>query len=99
MRFEWGFKKEHVNIKKHGLTFEEAREALTCGTVVVLRKDNDHNEPRFAFLGMCKRHNVLVVVVAYSEETVTRIISAKKATKSERKFYEAQLWFQERGFA
>jgi uncharacterized DUF497 family protein len=91
MHFEWDPKKEQLNIKKHGISFEEAQEALTCGTVVVLNEDGRHDEQRFVFLGMCKRLDVLVVVVAYPEETVTRIISARKATKSEREFYEAQL--------
>jgi uncharacterized DUF497 family protein len=45
----------------------------------------------FVFLGMCKKLNVLVVVVAYPDEKVTRIISARKANKKERLLYEAQL--------
>lgn len=40
---------------------------------------------------MFKKLKVLVVVVAYAEEELTRIISARKANKVERKFYEAQL--------
>ncbi len=91
MRFKWDPKKEQANIKKHGVSFEEAREALTCGLVVALRDDDRHDEQRFVFMGMCKRLNVLVVVAAYPEEDVTRIISARRATKRERKFYEAQL--------
>lgn len=91
MKFEWDPKKESANIKKHGISFERAKEALACGTVIVLKEDNDHDEERYVFLGMCKKLNVLVVVVAYPEETVTRIISARKATKKERLFYEAQL--------
>lgn len=91
MRFEWDDDKEKANIKNHGISFQEAQEALTCGTVVVLREDARHDEQRFVFLGMCKRLNVLVVVVAYPEETVTRIISARKANKKEGKLYEAQL--------
>ena len=49
-------------IKKHGISFEDAKQALNCG-----------------------------LVVAYPEEETTRIISARKANKKERKFYEAQL--------
>ncbi len=91
MRFEWDTKKEQANIKKHGVSFKEAEEALTSAIVVVLKEDFDHDEQRFVFLGMCKRLNILVVVIAYPEETLTRIISARKSTKSERSFYEAQL--------
>jgi uncharacterized DUF497 family protein len=56
-----------------------------------MRVDTRHDEQRFVFLGMCHKLNVLVVVAAYPEEEVTRIISARKANKAERKFYEAQL--------
>ena len=91
MRFEWDTQKEQKNIKKHGISFEEAQDALTCGAVVVLKEDERHDEQRFIFLGMCKRLKILVVVVAYPEELVTRIISARRATKSERIFYETQL--------
>lgn len=58
---------------------------------MVLKEDTDSGEERYVYLGMCKKLNVLVVVVAYPEDEVTRIISARKATKGERKIYEAQL--------
>ena len=59
--------------------------------VVVLKVDDDYDEGRFVFLGMCGKLNILVVVAAYPGETVTRIISARKATKKERLFYETEL--------
>ena len=91
MKFEWDPVKETINVKKRGISFEQAKEALTCGLVVVLKEDKDHQEERYVFLGMCKKLNALVVVVAYPDETVTRIISARKATKKERLFYEKEL--------
>ncbi|MBL7542186.1 MAG: BrnT family toxin [Bdellovibrionaceae bacterium] len=86
-----GQKKAKVNLKKHGVSFEEAKEALTCETVVVLKEDSDSGEERYVYLGMCRKLNVLVVVVAYPDEDITRIISARKANKMERKYYETQL--------
>lgn len=91
MKFEWDPQKESININKHGISFQQAREALTCGMVVVLKEDDDYDEGRFVFLGMCGKLNILVVVAAYPGETVTRIISARKATKKERLFYETEL--------
>lgn len=91
MRIEWDAQKERINIKKHGVSFSDAEEAITCKTVIVLKEDLRHNEQRFVFMGICKRMNILVVVIAYPEDSVTRIISARKTTRSERTFYEAQL--------
>ena len=91
MRFDWDHRKEKANIKKHGISFAEAQDALTCGLVVVLQEDQSHDEQRFVFLGMCQKLNVLVVVIAYPDDELTRIISARKANKAERKFYETQL--------
>ena len=91
MNYEWDPKKQKANLKKHGVSFEDAKEALNCGLVIALKEDSDSGEERYVYLGMCKKLNVLVVVVAYPEEEITRIISARKANKKERKFYEAQL--------
>lgn len=91
LKFEWDSQKEASNIKKHGVSFEEAKEALTCGLIVVLKEDDNHNEDRYVFLGVCKNLRVLVVVVTFPTEVVTRIISARKATRRERLFYEEEL--------
>lgn len=91
MRFEWDSDKESVNIKKHSVSFEDAKEALNCGLVVVLKETHQNGEERFVYIGLSKKLNVLVVVVVYPDENITRIISARKANKRERKFYEAQL--------
>jgi uncharacterized DUF497 family protein len=91
MRYEWDIQKEKINLQKHGIAFQQAKEALQSGIVVVLKEDSDSDEQRYVYLGMCKKLNVLVVVVAYPDENITRIISARKANKKERKFYEAQL--------
>ncbi len=91
MQYKWDPKKQQANLKKHGISFEDAKDALNCGLVIALKEDSDSGEERYVYLGMCKKLNVLVVVVAYPEEEITRIISARKANKKERKFYEAQL--------
>jgi uncharacterized DUF497 family protein len=91
MKYAWDINKEKANIKKHGVSFTEAREALSCGLVVVLKEDLDSGEERYIYLGMCKKLNILIVVAAHPEERLTRIISARKALKKEKKFYETQL--------
>jgi len=91
MRFEWDPAKEKINLRKHKVSFADAKEALNSGLVVVLKEDSDSGEERYVYLGLCQKLNILVVVVAYPKEDVTRIISARKANPRERKFYEAQL--------
>ncbi len=91
MKFEWDPQKEKTNQKKHGVSFDDAKDAMTCELVVVLKENSDSGEERYVYLGMCKKLNILVVVVAYPDEQITRIISARKANQRERKFYEAQL--------
>ena len=88
MRFSWDPKKAAANLKKHGVSFEEAstvfRDALsTTGS------DPDHSagEHRFVTFGISKRNRLMVV--AHTEETDSiRIISARLATRQERKIYE-----------
>jgi uncharacterized protein len=91
MQYEWDSHKEEINIKKHRVSFSDAKEALTCGNVMVFKEDNENDETRYIFMGISKKLNVLVVVVAFPEEEITRIISARKANKKERFVYETQL--------
>lgn len=91
MYYNWDPAKEKTNIRKHGVSFSEAKEALNCGLVIVLKESSEFGEDRYVYLGICKKINILVVVVAYPDEVCTRIISARKANKRERKIYEAQL--------
>ncbi len=89
MYFEWDEKKNHINIKKHGISFDEAKSVFFDERALV-RDDPDHSEDeeRFLILGLSKKTNLLVVCHCYrASETVIRIISARKATKSESKFY------------
>lgn len=84
MRFVWDSGKEATNIKKHRVSFNDATEALSCGLVVVLKETHQSGEERFVYIGLCKKLNVLIVVVTFPDENVTRIISARKASKRER---------------
>lgn len=91
IKYEWHSSKEISNLKKHKVSFNEACEALCCEVVVVLKESHQNGEERYVYLGLSNRLNLLVVVVTYPEENVTRIISARKANKKERAYYETQL--------
>ena len=89
IRFEWDENKNRINQDKHSVSFEEAQTVFYDLEAVVL-DDPDHSddEERFIILGLSETVNVLVVCHCYREsETVIRIISARKATKTETEYY------------
>jgi uncharacterized protein len=92
LRFEWHPAKAAANLRKHGVSFEEAETAFSDEHALVL-DDPDHStgEDRFVLLGLSAALRVLVVVHAYREaDAVIRLISARKATRSERAQYDAR---------
>lgn len=93
LRFEWDPQKNRTNQQKHGVSFEEA-ETVFADERAVLLDDPDHSasEDRFLLLGFSAGLRTLVVCHCYRETDETiRIISARKATRSERREY-AQRW-------
>jgi uncharacterized DUF497 family protein len=87
--FEWDKRKEIVNIKKHGISFEEARTTFYDENAVqFFDPDHSDEEGRFILLGVSHRLNTLVVCHCFrEEETMVRIISARKADKDEANVY------------
>lgn len=87
--FEWDENKNKLNQRKHGVSFEEAKTVFYDDEAIVI-DDPEHSreEERFIILGLSNRANLLVVChCCRVSETVIRIISARKATKTETKFY------------
>ncbi len=88
LRFEWDQRKADSNLKKHGITFQEAT-SVFADTLSVTIPDPDHSasEARFLDLGLSHRNRLLVV--SYTERgEIIRIISARRASRPERKAYE-----------
>ena len=91
--FHWDPAKNTANQRKHGIAFEEA-ETVFAEERAQLLDDPDHSlsEDRFVLLGLSTAFRVLVVVHSYRDQAGTiRIISARKATASERAHYD-QRW-------
>ncbi|PJZ75280.1 BrnT family toxin [Leptospira neocaledonica] len=91
--FEWDSAKNSSNKRKHGISFEEAKTVFYDENARIIN-DPDHsdNEERFIILGFSHKLNLLMVSHCYrSSKDVIRIISARKATKSESKQYETFL--------
>ena len=88
--FEWNQAKATANLKKHGISFEEAKSVFydECAIQFYDESHSELEEDRFLLLGLS--HSLNVLLVCYSErdsDDVIRIISARKATKNERKHY------------
>ena len=86
MRFHWDAKKARANLKKHGVSFEEAQSAL--GDKLGAYYPDALHDGRFVLIGYSKRHRVLYVVHADVTVDEIRIISARKATKREKAHYQ-----------
>ena len=85
MRFEWDGAKNRKNMRKHGLSFEEAQTVfLDENAIRFFNPDHSQDEDRFIMLGMSFKLRVLVVCHCYRKnESVIRIISARKADSKE----------------
>jgi len=86
MTFSWDLKKANENLRKHGVDFADAVIALEDENALTI-EDIGHDEQRFKTLGLGPNLNVLFVVHAERSEDIIRIISARKADRSETKQY------------
>lgn len=89
LRFEWDPRKAALNLRKHGVSFSEAETVFTDERALLI-DDPDHSgaEDRYLLLGLSSSLRLLVVAHSYRvTDTVVRIISAWKATRTERRQY------------
>jgi hypothetical protein len=88
MEFEWNPDKAVINLKKHNVSFQEAATVFNDALSVTF-PDPDHSvgENRYIIIGISRFGQVLVVSHT-DRENRTRIISARRATRQERRFYE-----------
>lgn len=87
--FQWDKNKALINEKKHKITFEEAK-TVFYDLFAVYLDDPEHSldEERFIVLGESEDDNILMVCHCMREnDTIVRIISARKATAKERRIY------------
>ena len=89
MTFSWDPKKADENLKKHGVDFREAATVFD-DTLSTTFPDADHSagERRFLIIGMSAAGRILVVLHTEAAADLIRIISARNATRRERRFYE-----------
>ncbi len=89
VRFEWDEKKHILNKRKHGVSFDEAQTIFADENGLLLDDpDHSHDEDRFILLGLSSTPRLLVVSHTYlKDDAIIRIISGRKATRSEQKQY------------
>lgn len=86
--FEWDEEKAQINLKKHGVSFEEASSVFACPLSLTIADPlHSNEEDRFITLGESNNGRLLVVVTTDRGESI-RIISARIASRRERKNYE-----------
>ncbi len=93
IQFEWDPSKNETNKKKHGLSFETAKEVF-YDEFAILFDDPDHSieEDRFLIIGAIQTEQICIVSHCFRDnENRIRIISARKATKNEQRIYFERL--------
>jgi uncharacterized DUF497 family protein len=88
--FEWDENKARNNLKKHGVSFEEAQSVFFDENArIVPDPEHSDDEARFLLLGISANVRILTVCHCYrQDEKTVRIISARKATNCEAKQYQ-----------
>ena len=89
MNFEWDGDKAAGNLKKHRIDFADAVTVFDDLNAITIN-DPDHDELRFITIGLDAYGRLLVIVYTWRSENI-RIISARKATKKEEKYYGSKL--------
>jgi len=88
LAFEWDEKKAAANLRKHGVSFEEAASAFGDPlSLTIADAAHSEDEERSLLLGMTARHRLVVVAHIEQVDTV-HLISARLATSAERRDYE-----------
>ena len=94
VKFEWNKAKATSNKKKHGISFEEAQ-SVFYDEYAIQFYDIEHTEleeDRFLMLGVSSESKILLVCHCEKDSgNIIRIISARKATRKERQYYEGGL--------
>lgn len=91
MRFTWDPQKDAANRRKHGVSFELARRVFDDPNHISIQDRHEGGEERWQTIGLIGPVAIFMVAHTYEDEDgeeVVRIISARKATKAERRRYD-----------
>lgn len=90
IKFSWDHNKAQSNLKKHGVSFEEAQSVFYDEFAIQFYDEKTMDEHRFILLGLSSESQVLVVIHCERgpDGEELRIISARRATKKEHQYYQ-----------
>jgi uncharacterized DUF497 family protein len=92
LEFEWDEAKNRENMRKHDVRFETAKLVFDDLFAITVRADSDEaEEERWITIGSAGGRSLFFVVHTWRSESVTRLISARTATRKERRAYEEAL--------
>ena len=88
LQFEWDDAKARTNVTKHGVSFEEASTVFADALSITI-PDPAHSQTEDRFIILCRSHRERLLVVVHTERSdKIRLISARRASRAERKQYE-----------
>lgn len=87
MNVEFDPKKAESNLRKHGVAFDAASACLLDPLALVMEDPDAIGEARWLLIGMNDEAGLLTVCYALRDEETIRLISARKATAMEKKYY------------
>ena len=92
MKFEWDENKNKINHRNHKIWFEEAQTIWAdIHSSEFFDPEHSEMEDRFIRIGISNKMKILIIVFCQRDETLIRIISARKATKNESRIYEERI--------
>ena len=87
VEYEWDPDKAQTNLRRHGVDFADAVFAIEDDQAMTMEDPDSIGEQRFVTVGVDALGRLLIVVYTWRDETI-RLISARQATRSERRRYE-----------
>jgi uncharacterized DUF497 family protein len=88
--FEWDASKARSNLKKHGISFEEATTIFGDPRAITIESLTVSGEKRLVTIGRSAKGRLVIVVVHTDRNDRIRVISARPASRAERKQYEGR---------
>jgi len=83
MKFTWDESKNHINIAKHGIDFNDACDMFSHPMLTCFDRKKEYGEERWVGIGFLKGIIAVIVYTEDDDKDIIRIISARKATKYE----------------